>query len=307
VAPNGEEEFRMKAPSPLTAALLGTLLIGHASLLPAVPKAPPGDGCVEIGDCDDDDPPPVGECGSNQDCDDGDLCNGEERCVGPEGRGRCVPGVPRTCQDFDPCTSDACIDNECVNDPIPDCTAPTTTSSSTTIPTTASTSSTSTTTVRATSTTGHEPSTPTTTSPTATSTTLPGACSPGDAAACNDGDPCTVDACSPTATCTHEPFTGVASVVCTCERALPNVCTQPLPRRITRLIDRACRHSNAAMTLPPPRQGSKIRKAGRIFARAASLAIASGRRHALAPDCAATLATALRDARSRAQAAQQLP
>ena len=44
------------------------------------------------------------DCGSDADCDDGDLCNGAEVC----GAGGCEPGAPLACDDGDPCTDDAC-------------------------------------------------------------------------------------------------------------------------------------------------------------------------------------------------------
>ena len=49
-------------------------------------------------------------------CDDGDRCNGVERCAaaedGADERG-CVHGMPIICDDGDACTEDYCVDNEC--------------------------------------------------------------------------------------------------------------------------------------------------------------------------------------------------
>jgi cysteine-rich repeat protein len=49
-------------------------------------------------------------------CPDGDLCNGDERCVGFV----CTAGMPPVCDDGDTCTADSCDAFEgCVFDPIP--------------------------------------------------------------------------------------------------------------------------------------------------------------------------------------------
>lgn len=44
-------------------------------------------------------------CVFDQDCADGDFCNGIERCEG----GECLDGAPIPCEDGDPCTLDVCI------------------------------------------------------------------------------------------------------------------------------------------------------------------------------------------------------
>lgn len=46
----------------------------------------------------------VTRCGSDADCDDGNVCNGAERCIDTV----CGPGTPMTCDDGDACTDDAC-------------------------------------------------------------------------------------------------------------------------------------------------------------------------------------------------------
>jgi hypothetical protein len=52
----------------------------------------------------------------HEQCDDADLCNGDERCVpsdgAADGRG-CVPGPALRCDDGDPCTEDFCEAGEC--------------------------------------------------------------------------------------------------------------------------------------------------------------------------------------------------
>lgn len=43
-------------------------------------------------------------CTGDEECDDGQWCNGEERCVNHV----CKPGVPVDCDDGDACTDDTC-------------------------------------------------------------------------------------------------------------------------------------------------------------------------------------------------------
>ncbi|HET8948088.1 MAG TPA: M12 family metallo-peptidase [Candidatus Polarisedimenticolia bacterium] len=61
-------------------------------------------------------PPP---CLTDSDCDDGVFCNGAEICQ--PALGLCQPGTPRTCDDGNPCTSDACsaATDACVNSFVP--------------------------------------------------------------------------------------------------------------------------------------------------------------------------------------------
>jgi hypothetical protein len=53
-------------------------------------------------------------CLSDSDCNDGDVCNGDEVCAD----GSCQAGMPLDCDDLDPCTSDSCSGGFCVNDPL---------------------------------------------------------------------------------------------------------------------------------------------------------------------------------------------
>ena len=76
--------------------------------------------------CDDSDPCTLGDLcegglciGAPLDCDDGDLCNGEEHC--DPFVGGCLPGAPVDCSDDNVCTDDDCIDGVCFNDAIPGC------------------------------------------------------------------------------------------------------------------------------------------------------------------------------------------
>ncbi len=79
--------------------------------------------CVHVPDdirCGDDQRCVVGvgcaprSCTSNAECDDGDFCNGAERCDGEAG---CVGGLPPSCEDDTPCTTDSCADGGCVHTP----------------------------------------------------------------------------------------------------------------------------------------------------------------------------------------------
>ncbi len=55
---------------------------------------------------------PVEACVTDAECDDGDLCNGAERCDA----GVCVAGLPLSCDDSDACTTDTCSAQEgCVH------------------------------------------------------------------------------------------------------------------------------------------------------------------------------------------------
>lgn len=66
------------------------------------PDAGVGDGGV-----------PMPDCESDEECDDGDPCNGREECEG----GSCVsPGTP-DCDDGVACTVDSCADQECSHTP----------------------------------------------------------------------------------------------------------------------------------------------------------------------------------------------
>ncbi len=52
-------------------------------------------------------------------CQDGDQCTLSDKCVG----GQCTKGVAKSCDDQEPCTSDACDkkSGKCINNPIPGC------------------------------------------------------------------------------------------------------------------------------------------------------------------------------------------
>ncbi len=73
----------------------------------------PGQACI-AGAC-------AQACASVADCDDGRFCNGVEFCVA----GLCQPGTPPSCDDGNPCTTDACDDVVgCASAPLAGCCAP---------------------------------------------------------------------------------------------------------------------------------------------------------------------------------------
>jgi len=98
---------------------------------------------------------------------DGDLCNGDEKCVA----GKVVPGTPLSCTSTNPCDTESCDPKKgCVNNPATDglpcpdgdlCN-------------------------------GDE-------------TCSGGTCQPGNPLTCDDGSPCTQDSCSPNNGCVYAP------------------------------------------------------------------------------------------------------
>jgi hypothetical protein len=228
-------------------------------------------------------------CASNDDCDDGNPCNGVERCVGiGSAPARCLLGFAPRCTDGDECTIDSCDPAVgCVHEPDPVCTAPTT--STTDVP------STSTTTTTRTST-----SSTTTTRP-------PGApeaeCLPGTAD-CDDGDPCTRDDCNTDGTCSAVPLTGIAGVTCTCERTLPAACASTLPTRVGKLVDRACLAVGLAANEEGARQRRLLGGAKRSFGGAAKRSARFAKKNAIPQACASELGAQLSDAKARAEAAR---
>lgn len=59
------------------------------------------------------------ECQLDSECEAGGLCDAPTTCV----NFKCVPGEPKSCDDDDPCTLDACqmLDGSCTHSPNPDC------------------------------------------------------------------------------------------------------------------------------------------------------------------------------------------
>ena len=58
--------------------------------------------------------PECAPCTIDADCDDGDWCNGDETC---DEFGFCITGFPPRCYDGVFCTSDRCVDSDCVFPP----------------------------------------------------------------------------------------------------------------------------------------------------------------------------------------------
>ena len=105
-----------------------------------------------------------GSCGE---CDDGDVCNGEETCA----QGLCVPGESAQCNDGNPCTLDEC-------DALAGC-------------------------QHAEHLGPCDDGNPCTEG----GTCVTGICTGGNKIVCNDGNPCTADACSSVGGCVHVPNT----------------------------------------------------------------------------------------------------
>src|SRR5262245_2362930 len=136
-------------------------------------------GCVHLSACDDHNPCTVDQCSATTGCSntrapngtpcpDSNLCNGSEQCQ----NGVCMPGVPGSCDDGNPCTIDSC-------NPTTGCV--------------------------------HTPVTNNTPCPDASlcnglETCQAGVCRPGKALDCSDGNPCTTDSCNATTGCYHTPL-----------------------------------------------------------------------------------------------------
>ena len=104
-------------------------------------------------------------CVSDTECDDADVCNGVETCIG----GVCQPGTPLDCSDGNPCTADGC-------DPVAGCQY---------VPVSDATPC-----DDATICNGAE-------------TCLGGLCTPGSPLDCDDANVCTADTCDPVAGCQY--------------------------------------------------------------------------------------------------------
>jgi hypothetical protein len=183
-------------------------------------------------------------------------------------------------------------------------TSSTTSAVPTTTPTTTSSTSSSTVPTETTSSTTSSsaaPSTVVSTSSSTTSTTSPAGCDPSDPAACDDGDPCTDDACLDARRCQNTPLGGLASLTCACEIALPSACRDVvLPARLGALRTKACTLLGRAHDLPANRLRRPLRRAARLFGRAAALAARAGRTARISADCASALAHRLGASRDRA-------
>jgi len=73
--------------------------------------------CDDGNPCTDDVCAPRGGCehtNNTSPCDDGEFCTVLDRCAA----GQCVGGLPRACDDADPCTVDACVTGACRTTPL---------------------------------------------------------------------------------------------------------------------------------------------------------------------------------------------
>jgi hypothetical protein len=270
--------------------LLLALLFALAILPSAAGALPPVD---DPGDLPDDPRVPDLTCLDDTDCDDGNVCNGRERCIiGGGGRlSACRSSLAILCNDLDPCTADSCSPTSgCEHEPIltPECQV------ITTFPDTTST----------TSTTSTSTSSSTRPSSSTTSTTLPGtgSCTPGTAE-CDDGDPCTRDECSADGTCVAVPLTGIAAVTCVCERIVPQDCGGVLPARIEKVVARACLGASLAATEDGARQRRLLKASKRAFGVAARRTAQLTRKALLTDACGSVLGGQLLDAKFRAETA----
>lgn len=62
---------------------------------------PAGQRCSPVAGC-------TTGCTTNEDCSDGNFCNGAERCIAMAGGGDCFMGDPADCNDGNACTIDSC-------------------------------------------------------------------------------------------------------------------------------------------------------------------------------------------------------
>ena len=116
---------------------------------------------------------------------------------------------------------------------------------------------------------------------------------------CDDGDPCTTDACVSLA-CVHTDVSGVAGVLCPCQRLAPASCEgTELPRKIERNRERACA---SAAELTASSEARKIRKtSGRIAKRWRASIHRLERARAVPQACAHLLRSQFTDAAERAE------
>lgn len=130
-----------------------------------------------------------------------------------------------------------------------------------------------------------------------TSTTLAlNGCAPD----CDDADPCTIDTCS-VATCRHENVVGIQSARCVCERARPDVCDgQSPPLSISLAHQRACEAlTKAASATKASKRERTIKRAVRMWRKAARLLDTRAAKDALSTECREALRGALQDAWAR--------
>ena len=263
----------------------------------------PNTGCTNtpIPDC----------CTTAADCDDGDTCDGAERCIPCVGcefhvspccaRGAvCANGAPppddTLCDDHDVCTTgDRCQSEHCGGTAVDcdegdscktySCDAPTVGCTFTYKP-------------------GCTPC------PNGDADCLDdnacngaehcvaGYCGPGTAPDCDDQDPCTDDVCDRELGCVSGP-TESATVRCLIEAVLasPECAGQPLSLKIRQRLDAAAANVEAAQTSTDPKIRKKLLKKAKKGLGAARTQIASPASRGVSADCRKALRQAIKDAR----------
>ena len=160
--------------------------------------------------------------GGNALCDDGVFCNGAETCAGTAG---CQPGTPPTCDDANPCTTDACDATlGCTHTPLPGCPGCTSAADCND---------------------GNACTTDACNAGTCANTPVPGCVPCTVAGQCDDGDRCTADSCT-AGLCAHAPVTG-----CPCVTA-PEVCNDGIDNDCDGLVDCADPDCAADPACKPP-------------------------------------------------------
>jgi hypothetical protein len=80
------------------ACTLDSCVVGNVcDHTPLSERCAAGESCTIARGC-------ISSCADDADCDDGDYCNGDERCLAE----RCAPGAARDCDDGNACTLDRC-------------------------------------------------------------------------------------------------------------------------------------------------------------------------------------------------------
>jgi hypothetical protein len=116
---------------------------------------------------------------------------------------------------------------------------------------------------------------------------------------CDDGDPCTEDASVAGVGCVSTPASGIASVTCTCARAVPATCGgQVVPPAIGSRRQRVCELFADAAGAPRRAVAARLRRAVQTLGGSIRL-VAKASRKGVSAACAGALKDELRDAKRR--------